>query len=785
MQVNIFTITNLSELCCQYRLYKVKGLVPTSDDYDKNASILTKNLSELTKSPCIVIREGNDTFVARPSSGKPMPDRVPLVGIVALIEETDIIKVLNYDSLSDEELPLAVRFLQFYLNGTLYANMSLWQPSSGQPFYRKEPDRDFAGARNVDLYRGFKLRPIVMPNNKIGLCVDIVGKYVSRCTLPPRITLDDFVHKFKKKKVVYEYGDRWYEITAENLSDLNVSQVQVNGQSLYDHLHARSRSKSQNLLKMPTDCSVITYQTSTGIKNVPSALCRLTFSTSHPAVRDYHASTIMPPWVRRREIEFVVSNYLGGLTFGDIPVRLSVHMIEMELGRFVPPDLQFGGNKVLSVGDGIKPTAQIEQIGPMKRSWLQSPDAGFYVKKKLDRQYLIVPRSISETFGAKFTHDLKEYFRLIYSRNGKHEYEPSIIVYDDSVRKSIYTLGNEIIRKVSQNVFYAGFGLVVIPSIGGGLGREDELGNLVMSELRKKGMYVSVMHTDKATQSYAQVAIADGSTTWDVINDERISKKFRGYMSNVVLNKILLLNSCWPFVLANPLHADLIIGIDVKNHTAGFTVVHKNGQEFGFSSSRTDDKERLSKNHVSSKLYQVLISELEEKRGSVQTIAVHRDGTLYTSEMQGIVEALNRLEREGVIRQGYDCNFLEIRKSSRIPVRFFDTTQVSGSLREETRNPWLGTYGVFADSAFICNTGRPYRYDGTAKPLQVTKVSGSMDFRLLLQDVFNLANLTWTRIDYCSRVPLTIKMTDIRLREIAGAYNEDELRFAADQEETE
>src|SRR6516162_997920 len=41
-----------------------------------------------------------------------------------------------------------------------------------------------------------------------------------------------------------------------------------------------------------------------------------------------------------------------------------------------------------------------------------------------------------------------------------------------------------------------------------------------------------------------------------------------GYLQNVALNKILLTNNFWPFVLATPLHADLTIGIDVKNQTA-------------------------------------------------------------------------------------------------------------------------------------------------------------------------------------------------------------------------
>jgi hypothetical protein len=50
-----------------------------------------------------------------------------------------------------------------------------------------------------------------------------------------------------------------------------------------------------------------------------------------------------------------------------------------------------------------------------------------------------------------------------------------------------------------------------------------------------------------------------------------------------------------------------------------------------------------------------------------------------------------------------------------------------------------------------------------------------------VEDVFYLANLTWTKIDDCSRQPLSVKMNDIRLREIAGEYDRDALRFAEEE----
>jgi hypothetical protein len=153
------------------------------------------------------------------------------------------------------------------------------------------------------------------------------------------------------------------------------------------------------------------------------------------------------------------------------------------------------------------------------------------------------------------------------------------------------------------------------------------------------------------------------------------------------------------------------------------------------------------------------------------------------TEIKGIKEALDRLAREGLLEKDYNCNFVEIKKTSRIPVRFFDTLTPQGSMQERTENPRIGKYVIFYDNAFLCTTGRPFKYQGTAKPLQVTKVDGDMDFKLILEDVFALANLTWTKPNYCSRLPISIKMTDIRLREIAGKYDEDKLKFVEEEGE--
>ena len=56
-----------------------------------------------------------------------------------------------------------------------------------------------------------------------------------------------------------------------------------------------------------------------------------------------------------------------------------------------------------------------------------------------------------------------------------------------------------------------------------------------------------------------------------------------------------------------------------------------------------------------------------------------------------------------------------------------------------------------------------------------------MQMEDIIQDIFFLANLTWTKIDDCSRDPLTIKMADIKLREVAGYYDADAYDFAENE----
>lgn len=116
-----------------------------------------------------------------------------------------------------------------------------------------------------------------------------------------------------------------------------------------------------------------------------------------------------------------------------------------------------------------------------------------------------------------------------------------------------------------------------------------------------------------------------------------------------------------------------------------------------------------------------------------------------------------------------------------MPFRMFRILERLGRQQDWVENPVIGTYKTISpNEAFVCNTGSPFRHQGTTNPLHVLK-EGPMSIEKVLQDVFYLACLTWTKIDDCLRLPISIKMGDIRLREIAGEYDPYALRFEEEE----
>lgn len=776
LETNVFPILNLTKLSSRYRLYRIRGLTSDQEEYEPNIQSLIRKLSYLLRSPVTVTEYKGELHLALKEGASEPPSPFNLVRATAYFEPTDQILTLDYEHPTPETEATCLRFLQFSVEGALFTNRQFWQPTSGNPFFERQPVADAGG---VLIYRGYAVRVVAIEPGKFGLCVDVQHKYVSKAPLSAQLSREDF-RRFKHSRCVYHFGRDWYEIRLHDHTGLTVSEQLIPDESKsipliqYIAKHA-PKPLPPEVVNLDPKSAAVTYPTSRGeFYSAAASLCYPIFETSDPRVRRAHRDTILPPHIRRRLIRAFVQNHLTELHDKGMTLQVSRTPLTVPRQVFLVPDLAFGNDSVLSVRGTTGATyVSLNQLGQARLSALLDPKMGPYVRRPLDQQYVILPQSVADSFGSAFLDDLKAVVNEIYPQ--EIAYDPVPIIYDDLGPKTFAAQGRAILAAVDEYSREPGYGIAIIHEITDRKRRQhDALAAMVMRELRKRSLFVSVIHTTVPQEGYQLIA---NGTAYQRTQDRKRSGRLKGYLRNVAINKVLLTNERWPFVLATPLNADLTITIDVQLHTACFTYVGKQGPDIRTVQTTSNQKEQLSRAHVQQVITNTLREEGHLGRGDIKTIVVQRDGRLYTPEIRGIKEAIAILKKEGVLPDSVTVTFVEISKSSPAPLRLFEREIRSGG-QEFIQNPQVGTYALLnSRDGYICSTGREFNHLGTANPLHVKYVEGSLPLAQILEDVYAQTCLAWTRPEDCSRYPITIKLSDIRLKEHAGGYDEDALEF--------
>ena len=243
-------------------------------------------------------------------------------------------------------------------------------------------------------------------------------------------------------------------------------------------------------------------------------------------------------------------------------------------------------------------------------------------------------------------------------------------------------------------------------------------------------------------------------------------------------------NERWPFILATPTTADVTIGIDVKNNTAGFTVVSNSGRLVRTVLSESSQKEQLLESQVKKYVSEILRQEAREPFVTLRKLVFHRDGRTWPQERSGIRKAIEALKHDGVLPPDVSYSVLEVSKTSIAPVRLFDVSGLNGA-GTRVDNPQVGYYWIATEEdGYLCATGNPFSRHGTVRPLHVRFIEGTIPFEFCLEDLYYLTALTWSRPDDCTRYPITIKLNDRRLGDDASEFDRDALEFS-DAELTE
>jgi hypothetical protein len=780
LETNIFPITNLGELSGRYRLCRVLGLNRQQADYYQNRQHLER-LSFLLKRPVEIVERGDELYLAVPEDVAALPAEYELVRTVVQFRPTDEMFTLDYTKRNRENDTICLRFLRFLIQSPLRQDRRLWQPGAGQPFFERVPAH---GYDQFHHFVGFAVRPVITPADGLGLCVDPTARYVSRTPIPARVNRDDFNRMWKGRSYIYHFADTWYEIRAEGLADRNVSDYRFIAQgeqhTLLDYVlkHA-SKPISSELAQLPHDTAVVLYRNNHGQElAAPAALCYRVLDTSGGDVRQEHSVSILQPDERRQLTARFVSRHMRALEVPGARLQVDERPVQIAERWFNVPDLRFGNSVILSV-QGTRGARQtdLSQLGQTRVQLLRDRTAGFFVNDPLDRHYILLPRTVHDSFGEQFVQDLHRAVEELFPQGG---YAPMVVPYDDRGPRTFHNQGRHILEAAKANCA-PGYAIVMIHETEDRRpGKEDQLGAMLMRELRERhDLRVAITHTEMPRHAYREEHSDEGARRYRC--DDKYRKRFSGYLRNVALNHVLLNNQRWPFVLAKQLHADITIGIDVKHNTCGLVVVGGNGSRVRWFFRTSRQKERLLPIQVERDLTQLIREDVENRGGPVHQIVLHQDGHAWAPHLEGARRALDRLQRDGILAPDADLTVLEISKSSPAPLRLYTPRFRNGSIAS-AENPQVGRYYLAGDEAYLCSTGRAFPRPGTVRPLHVRRVMGSLTLEHALEDLFCLT-LPWTRPEDCTRYPITLKLNDRFLRAEAGEYDSDALAFAGLEEE--
>ncbi len=777
IETNIYPILNIEDLNFVYDTYKVRNLRREQDEYFQNCDALVRDLSFKLGAPVQRIERDGELFLVIPSDAAGVPEKFSLVRTQVYLEKTASGSVLDFLVRNPENDAICLRVIQFLLQAPLRNDKRLWQPSAGMPFFEKTTAE---ADRGVGRYQGFGVRALVAPSGKIGLCVDVRSKYARTDALPIRLDRLNF-RQYKGRVCVYRYGHLWYEIRIDSLSDLSASEEMIRAAdrelSLLDYIVQQCEKPiPSELAALPNDAAVVRYRTNRGeTRTVPAGLCYQVCDNQEGVARWLHDKAIIAPEIRRDVTRDYVERYLSNLQFKGKVLKLARNAERTERRQFAVPDLEFGcGQKLSVLGTPGATVASLDDLGRKRINLLRDRKAGFFVKERFRRQYLILPQSIAESWGTQYVADLRRAVDLLYPEGGG--YKPEVITYKDRGPRTYRDQGKAICEALGQRILEPAYGLVMLHSTSDRKIREhDALAAMVVRELRKVDVIAAVNHSDMGSECYALSAGSDGKPRYVVRDGQR--GRLSGYLQNVALNKILLTNSFWPFVLATPLHADLTIGIDVKNQTAAFAVIGKNGASVNVKFDESRQKEQLRKDQVLTHLMDIIRAEQRNIGRPLKSIVIHRDGRCFQSELDGARAAVDKLKAEGVIDAQGSLTVLEISKSAPVRLRLYEIELRHGA-KPLVENPQVGTHTIAnGNEGFLCSTGRAFPHKGTVQPLHVRCVLEGMPFVDALEDVYALTTLAWTRPEDATRYPVTLKLIDRWLAEEASEFDAKALEY--------
>ena len=776
IETNLYRLVGLETVTARYRLFEIRGNDVPEAQYYAGVTRLQRTLTRDFQRPFALVKSGDTMRLAAPED---VADQIPtdynLVRWVASLRPVGDTIEIDCSVDGDDLDPVRLRFLNFIVQTPLYRSNDLWRPRAGDAFYHREPAEIRDGA---EIYEGVSVRVVPYPDRGFGVLLEAKTKLISARSIGANAD-QNVIRRMKGSSCLYRMGDRWFEIKVSGAGQTVSDPITFeNGKaiSLKEYLHKNAeRPIPRNLINLRGDGAVVNYRGSetAQVKAAPAELCFPIIDTHSKRGARLQRETIQPPAVRRAKAFQFKKRFLENISLGNARITVADKSAHLTTRAFDLPDILFGGGRKLFGTDRGGARVDAGTYAKKRRRFLEDRGAGFYESSALEPQTLVIPQSVMNGWGPTFVDDFQSEVRRLHPTGG---YSPKIVPYDDL--SATVNSGNQakaILSLARAGELEAGDCAIMIHAGHGSARTQDQLPALLMNKLRKDhGINAAVFHVTTPDRAYHRVG-SGSEAKYVRNNDDR--GRFSGYLTGAALNKVLIPNGKWPFVLADGLSADVVVGIDVKHQTAGIVLIAEGGRIIRHRLKTSNKQEKLSAGIVQNLLGEMLRSEARHLSKLARKIVVHRDGRVFPSEIAGLRGACERLAEEGHIADDFELSVFELGKTTPAPLRFFQVDPSHGK-KQRIHNPGVGEWmALTEDEGFVCTTGWPLLPAGTARPLHVTRAAGAMSIEVALRDIFRLSCLSWTRPESCSRLPVSLKLCDTFLKDEGAEHDEDDILY--------
>lgn len=774
----LFRLNNLRSLEFPFKLMKIELQEIEHDPAlnNRNMQKILMKLSSVTSGPVAPFFKNGEKYIAVKANSKIESVEINLAPMIAkavlLHEEYD----LNFDSITNENRELALRFLEFSIKEHLGNHPKIWRYNSNQYFLRKP--LFFEPHSSIDVFSGFNFKLVHQPDGHYYIALDLSYKYIDKKFLHEYLegdNIDVIKKRLKGRKCLYFGGDSWYQVQiagfGKSIKDHEFPEPNGRKHTVMNWALNNTKSETFNMkshLFPEAPALIMNYPGNTSkYFNGATCLAKLLYNTSDDFVNGMHSKTIQSPKERFYFLKSFIKHNFKGIIFNGKELQINQHPLSENLKLFPLPELKFNNgieSKALEIDE--KYERYIEDFGKMRR--INIVKNGILNRTTFMPQYILIPDSVNFSLAKAIQFNLTvEMKRLASSFD-----EFILVIYKDLKSTSAYKQFKEIKAALESHNATHGNAIFLLPESQEFSGKYIEY----LHDCVKKALYKNFKFQCASVKNISSFyrPFTDKEGIKYMLKQEEL-RQYRSYTS-YLLFEFLIVNQKWPYALKNPLKNDIYIGLDVHDHYAGFVFFYGNGEKIVFDYAEVSNRtgtfrnEKISAKIIVEKLLENLKRHIPLYAINPNSVVLIRDGRSFGEEGKALKIVLDHLADEGLVKkETIKWAIVDIHKNTTIPYRI---AKENGGYYNLT-NPITGTYKIFDEkSGFLFTTGYPFKISGTVQPLYVNVVEGNIELESVLQDVFHQCILAFSAPDKGSSLPIVIKLIDTMIRSFAHQVTE-------------